>query len=80
MQRIQSTEIQFAAKCLLKGFEGGAVYAAEHDGKYYIIEDESSMATFLDEDDLEGIELKRVLEFDTESERQEYINQRGWPG
>ena len=42
----------FPDKTLLKGFEGGAVFSAEKEGKFYLILDESTMASILDEDDL----------------------------
>jgi len=65
-------------KKLLRGFEGGAVYTAEKDGKFLLIQDESTMAGLLDEEDLKGLELVKVREFDTEAERESYIDQRGW--
>ena len=67
----------FPDKTLLKGFEGGAVYAAEKEGKFYLILDESTMASILDEEDLPD-ELVKTIEFDTVKERDEYIKSRGW--
>ena len=70
---------RFPEKRLVKGFMGGAIYAAEASGKFYIIEDEGTMADFLlpeDEDLLDM--LIRIKEFDTEQERDEYLKERGW--
>ncbi len=63
----------------LAQFEGGAVYTAEQDGKYYVITDESTMAALLDEEDLAGLPLVSCLEFETPEERSVYIASRGWP-
>ena len=67
----------FPDKTLLKGFEGGAVYLAEKEGKFYLILDESTMASILDAEDLPD-ELVKIIEFDTVEERDAYINKRGW--
>ena len=67
----------FPDKTLLKGFEGGAVFSAEKEGKFYLILDESTMASILDEEDLPD-ELVKTIEFDTVEERDEYIKSRGW--
>jgi uncharacterized protein (UPF0216 family) len=69
---------EFPDRVLLRGFEGGAVYTADRGGKFYLILDESSMAGLLDEEDLAGLELVKVLEFDTAAERAAYIRKRGW--
>jgi len=67
----------FPDKTLLKGFEGGAVFSAEKEGKFYLILDESTMASILDEEDLPD-ELVKTIEFDTVEERDKYIKSRGW--
>ena len=67
----------FPDKTLLKGFEGGAVYLAEDGEKFYLILDEGTMASILDEEDLPD-ELVKTIEFDTVKERDEYIKSRGW--
>ena len=67
----------FPDKTLLKGFEGGAVYLAEDGEKFYLILDESTMASILDEEDLPD-ELVKTIEFDTVEERDKYIKSRGW--
>lgn len=67
----------FPNKTLLKGFEGGAVYQAEEDGKFYLILDESIMASILDEKDLPD-KLVKTIEFDSIEDRNDYINSRGW--
>ena len=70
-------EDDFHDKTLFKGFEGGAVFSAEKEGKFYLILDESTMASILDEEDLPD-ELVKIIEFDTVEERNDYIKQRGW--
>ena len=67
----------FPDKTLLKGFEGGVVFSAEKEGKFYLILDESTMASILDEEDLPD-ELVKIIEFDSVEERNEYIKSRGW--
>jgi hypothetical protein len=62
----------------LRGFEGGSVYTAERDGRFFLITDERSMAAFLDEEDLEDMALTHVYEFDSEAARQKYAVGRGW--
>jgi hypothetical protein len=64
----------------VKGFEGGGIYAAEKDGKAYVIENESAMADLLmpgEDDDLIA-NLVRVGEFDSVEERDAYLRRRGW--
>ena len=71
---------RFPERRLVKGFEGGAVYAAERDGKAYLITDESALADLLmpgEDDDLIAA-LVRVREFDTVAERDAALRQRGW--
>ena len=67
----------FPDKTVLKIFEGGIVYLAEDGEKFYLILDESTMASILDEEDLPD-ELVKTIEFDTVKERDEYIKSRGW--
>ena len=64
---------------LLKDFEGGSIYTADAGGKYYVVMDEGSMASILDEEDLAGLQLVKCLEFETSTERAAYIAKRGWP-
>jgi hypothetical protein len=74
---VSSEPDEFPNRVLLRRFEGGAVYTAERAGKFYLIKDESSMAGLLDEEDLAGLELVKVVEFDTVSERNKYIREHG---
>ena len=67
----------FPDKTVLKIFEDGIVYLAEDGEKFYLIIDESTMASILDEEDLPD-ELVKTIEFDTVKERDEYIKSRGW--
>ena len=75
--RNESYEEDYPKRTLLKGFEGGAVFLSEKNGKYYLILDESTMAGFFDEEDLPEC-LVKVIEFETDEERDEYIKDRGW--
>ncbi len=52
------------------------MYTAERDGKFYVIEDESSLVYFLDDEDLG--DLIHALEFDALADRDAYIRERGW--
>ena len=67
----------FPDKTVLKIFEDGIVYLAEDGEKFYLIIDESTMASILDEEDLPD-ELVKTIEFDTVEERDKYIKSRGW--
>jgi len=64
--------LSLPGKTMIKGFEGGAVYAADKGGKFYLVLDEGTMADLLSEEDREGIE------FDTPAERDAHIAERGW--
>jgi hypothetical protein len=68
----------FSTSKVLARFEGGAVLTAERDGKFFVIQDESTMAGFLSDEDAEGIDFVKVLEFDTNAERDAHIAMRGW--
>lgn len=59
------------------GFEGGAIYKAEKDNKYYLIIDEGTLAEFLDDDDQDVLDqLVKVIEFETEEELENYLKER----
>ena len=62
-----------AGLTLYKRFEGGAVYTQENNGKYCVIIDESSIASLLPPEELDDIELIKVLAFNTEQERLAYL-------
>ena len=57
-------------------FEGGVIYTAEKDGRFYAIIDEGTMADFLAKEELEGMTFVKVLDFDTEAERIAFLMQR----
>jgi hypothetical protein len=59
--------------------EGGAVYTAERDGKFYIVQDGSTFRALFDDEDLAGLEPVKVFEFATVADRQQFIRDRGWP-
>jgi hypothetical protein len=80
-EKSSSEEIKerFPDKRLVKGFMGGAVFADEKDGKFYVIEDEGTLASFLSPEDADLLEmLVRVNEFDTLQEREQYLKMKGW--
>lgn len=60
-------------------FEGGDVSLAEKDGQFYVIVDESTMASLLDEEDIRGMSLLNIIEFDSAAKRLAYLDQR-FPG
>ena len=82
MRHSALTLVDFPRARPLARFEGGAIYTAEKQGKFYLIKDESTLAGFLSEEDLRelGGSLVRVLEFDTAAERNNYSRERGWAG
>jgi hypothetical protein len=51
---------------------------AEHDGKFFLIHDESTLADLLSGEDAEGVEFVKVLEFDSEEERAKYVAATHW--
>ena len=66
-------------KVMYVGFEGGAVYTSERAGKFLVILDESSLDELLPSDELEGIELVKTIEFESEAERSAYLLKRFGP-
>jgi hypothetical protein len=78
MRRVTMKPDDFPDRVLLRGFEGGAVYTAERAGKFYLIQDESTMAGLLSEEDLVGLDLVKIWEFAAPSDRATYVRQRGW--
>jgi hypothetical protein len=61
---------------LYRGFEGGAVYTSEKDGKFLVTTNESALANLLSEDELKDIDLVKTIEFSSQSEREEYLLRR----
>lgn len=78
MRRVHLPPDALRDRALLRGFEGGAVFTAEREGRFYVIQDEGTLADFLSDEDLAGLELTKVLEFETAAERAAYIRERGW--
>lgn len=80
MRRVALAPDNFPDRVLLRGFFGGAVYTADRAGKFYVIEDEGTMESFLSEADFADLrdDLVKVLEFDTFADRATYIQARGW--
>jgi hypothetical protein len=70
----------FADARVVAEFEGGRVLAAERGGKFYLIQDESSLAALLSEEDLKELrnELVKVFEFDAAGEHDTFSQARGW--
>lgn len=54
-------------------FEGGAVYTAEHNGRFFVVVDESTTLDMLSPEDCEGLSPVQVFEFDSTGERECYI-------
>jgi len=72
-------EEYFPERRLVKGFEGGEVSSSEKDGIYYLLQDEGTMVDFLLPSDVNDLlELVTIYEFDSEEERKQYIQMRGW--
>lgn len=62
---------------MIGGFEGGAIYKATKDDKYYLIIDEGTLADMLDVDDQDLLDqLVKVIEFDAEEELKNYLGER----
>lgn len=59
---------------LFKAFEGGAVYTAEVEGRFFVIIDESALDFGLEE--LADTELVKTIEFDSQEARTAYLAQR----
>ncbi len=78
MRQVSMTPDQFPGRVMLRAFEGGAVYVAEQGGKFYLIQDEGTLADFLNEEDLANLDLVTIFEFDSAAERAAYILNRGW--
>lgn len=67
---------RFPGMRMIKGFEGGAIYTAEQGDKFYVIIDEGTMADFIGEEDADLLSsLVKVLTFDDEAERTQYLQQ-----
>jgi hypothetical protein len=61
----------------LEAFEGGAEFAAEKGGKFYLIRDERTMADMTPPEDQDLLDkMLTVLEFDSEDERNDYIRRK----
>jgi hypothetical protein len=79
MRRSTLTREDFSICQRVAGFEGGTVYSAEQGEKFYLIQDESTMAEFLSDEDLFELkdDLVKTLEFDSRQERDAYLSARG---
>lgn len=68
---------QFPDLKMVGGFEGGAIYKAIKDGKHYLIIDEGTLAEFLDYEDQDLLDqLINIMEFETEEELNNYLEER----
>ena len=52
---------RFENKKLVAGFEGGAIYTAEKDEKYYVIVDEGTMLSLLSAEDAGGLAVPEIF-------------------
>jgi hypothetical protein len=73
MRRSDLPAEALAPRRLLAALEGGSIYAAESLGSFYLVIDESTMADLLSERELEGLDLVKVLEFESSDERAVYL-------
>ena len=71
-----STVGEFPDRRCLHRYEGGTVYVAERENRFYVILDESAMADLLDEEDADGLDHVNVLEFDNDADREAYLVRR----
>lgn len=63
----------------VSAWEGGRAYLAERDGVAYVLVDEGTLADLLDDEDQDLLDgLVKVIAFESEAERTEYIRTR-WP-
>ncbi|KKO47713.1 hypothetical protein VT06_15465 [Arsukibacterium sp. MJ3] len=69
-------ESDFTDMTLFMRVEGGAIYTQEKDSKFLVVTDESAIADLLEPEDLDGIELVKVIEFDTKQARSDYLTSR----
>ncbi|MFQ5753953.1 MAG: hypothetical protein ACE5HI_18345 [bacterium] len=71
-ERLRNKKIVFRS-------EGGVVYEAEsEDGKLYLVVDESTIADFLSDEDIEDLQQQKIYEFENIEERRDYTKSRGW--
>ena len=61
---------------LFAAFEGGAVYTAQGQGRFFVIIDESTLESVLDEEDLADLELIQTIEFESTQARSAYLDGR----
>lgn len=64
----------FPERKLIRRFEGGAVYAAARSGRPYLILNQTVLSELAD-DQREAV---KIIEFDDEAERSQYLTLRGW--
>ncbi len=63
----------------MSGFEGGAVYSAQRAGEFVLITDESTMAEFVDDEDIDLVQAGETIRvFRTAGDREAYAASRGW--
>lgn len=63
----------FPNKQRITGFEGGFVFEAMKDGKFFLVVDSRTLADFLEDDDDIKDRLVTVYEFDDEDEFKSHI-------
>lgn len=58
-------------------WEGGCAYAADHDGRAYVITDQRTLVDFLDADDADlADQLVTIREFDDMEDRDDHVHRR----
>lgn len=79
MKSIDTLPEKLRNKKIIFRSEGGVVYEAEsEDGKLYLLVDESIIADFLSDEDIEDLQLQKIYEFENIEERKDYAKSRGW--
>lgn len=63
---------------LVAGFEGGAIYTENRDGKFVLIINQVALVDMLNEEDRDGMEPIQEIVFPSEESRFNYIKSRGW--
>jgi len=61
---------------LLRDFEGGAVYTADRDSKFYVIVSQAALVDLLSDEDAVGMEPLVVYEFSSDKDRRDFLSKR----
>lgn len=78
IERPDLTLDDFRARRLIFTGEGGGVFLAERDQRFYVITDESAMLSLLREEDAASLSAVRICEFSSAADRDVFVAERGW--